>query len=72
MGASGCEVALWKIGPITGAGELSEREQQRVAIAGRSSLGRACCWQMNLREILDEQNAWAVFGCWNDCTARTS
>ena len=54
------------------AGELSGGEQQRVAIARRSSLGRPCCWQMNLPEIWTSRMLGLCSSCWNDCTARTS
>ena len=39
-------------------------------LPGRSSLGRRCCWQMNLPGIWTSRMLGSCSSCWNDCTAR--
>src|SRR6266436_162182 len=54
------------------AGERSGGEQRASRLPGRSSLGRQCCWQMNLLGIWTSRMLGPCSSCWNGCTARTS
>ncbi len=69
---SGSRRLAWKTGRTTARGNSPEGNSSASPLPGRSSLGRPCCWQMNLPGIWTSRMLGPCLSYWNGCTARIS